>query len=116
TATHLDGSLIGPTTLYPGLSTPAKPGETIIVYANGFGTTTVPIVSGGLAQSGTLTGSLVVGIGGIPADVPFAGLVAPGEFQFNIIVPSSAADGELGISASYDGALTPTSATLVVRH
>jgi len=116
TATHTDGSLIGPATLYPGLSTPAKPGETIVVYANGFGTTTVPIVTGGVTQSGILTGSLVVGIGGLPAAVPFAGLVAPGEFQFNIIVPSSAPDGDLGISASYDGAFTPTSATLAVQH
>ncbi|MBZ5605786.1 MAG: hypothetical protein LAO79_26090 [Acidobacteriia bacterium] len=116
TATHLDGSLVGPTTLYPGLSTPAKPGETIIVYANGFGTTTVPIVSGGLTQSGTLTGLLVVGIGGYPANVPFSGLVAPGEFQFNIVVPPSAPDGDLGISASYDGAFTPSSATLAVQH
>jgi uncharacterized protein (TIGR03437 family) len=116
TATHLDGSLIGPLTLYPGLSTPAKPGETIIVYANGFGATTLPIVSGSVTQSGTLTGSLVVGIGGYPATVPFAGLVAPGEFQFNIVVPLSAPDGDLGISASYDGTPTPPSATLAVQH
>ncbi len=116
TATHADGSLIGPTTLYPGVSTPAKPGETIIVYANGFGPTTVPIVSSGLTQSGTLTGSLVVGIGGFVASVPFAGLVGPGEFQFNMVVPASAPDGDLGISASYNGAFTPTSATLAVQH
>jgi uncharacterized protein (TIGR03437 family) len=116
TATHADGSLIGPLTLYPGLSTPAKPGETIIVYANGFGPTTVPIVSGGLTQSGTLTDSLIVGIGGFPANVPFAGLVAPGEFQFNIVVPSSAPDGDLGISAAYSNVFTPVSATLAVQH
>jgi len=116
TATHADGSLIGPATLYPGLSTPAKPGETIIVYANGFGTTTVPIVSGGLTQSGTLTGQLIVGLGGFIADVPFAGLVGPGEFQFNIVVPSSAPDGDLGISAAYDNAFTPKTATLAVQH
>jgi len=116
TATHADGSLIGPVTLYPGLSTPAKPGETIIVYANGFGTTTVPIVSGGVTQSGTLTGMPIVGIGGFVASVPFAGLVAPGEFQFNIVVPSSAPDGDLGISAAYDNAFTPSSATLAVQH
>jgi uncharacterized protein (TIGR03437 family) len=116
TATHADGSLIGPATLYAGLSTPAKPGETIVVYGNGFGPTTEPIVSGGLTQSGALTGSLIIGIGGFVANVPFAGLVAPGEFQFNIVVPSSAPDGDLGISASYNGAFTPTSATLSVQH
>ena len=31
-AVHLNGSLIGPTTLYPGYSTPAQPGETIVIY------------------------------------------------------------------------------------
>jgi uncharacterized protein (TIGR03437 family) len=116
TATHTDGSLIGPVTLYPGFSTPAKPGETIIVYANGFGTTTVPIVTGALTQSGSLTGTPIVAIAGLPANVPFAGLVAPGEFQFNLVVPAGAPDGDLDISAAYDNAFTPKSAVLTVQH
>ena len=55
-----------------GVQPPAKPGETIVAYANGFGTTTAPIASGAVRQSGILTGSLVVGIGGLPASVQFA--------------------------------------------
>jgi uncharacterized protein (TIGR03437 family) len=75
TATHADGSLIGPTTLYPGLSTPAKPGETIIVYANGFGPTTTPIVSGAVTQSGVLNADVpIVGIGGYVASVDLRGI------------------------------------------
>ena len=35
-ARHADQSLIGPANLYPGSSTPAKPGETVELYANGF--------------------------------------------------------------------------------
>jgi len=117
TATHADGSLIGPASLYPGASTPAKPGETIIVYANGFGPTTVPIVSGGLTQSGTLSaGAPIVGIGGFPANVLFAGLVAPGEFQFNIVVPSGEPDGDIEIFAAYNNAFTPKTATLAIQH
>lgn len=117
TATHADGSLIGPTTLYPGYSTPAKPGETIIVYANGFGPTSVPVVSGAPTQSGVLNADTpIVGIGGYPATVTFAGLVAPGEFQFNIVVPPAAPDGDLGISAAYNNAFTPKTATLAVQH
>jgi len=117
TATHADGSFIGPASLYPGASTPAKPGETIIVYANGFGTTTVPIVSGGLTQSGTLSaGAPIVGIGGFPANVLFAGLVAPGEFQFNIVVPSGEPDGDIEIFAAYNNAFTPKTATLAIQH
>ncbi len=53
TATHLNGALLGPTNLYPG-ATPAKPNETIVIYANGFGPTSVPVVTGAVIQSGTL--------------------------------------------------------------
>lgn len=35
-ARHLDYSLLGPTTLFPGASTPAKAGETVILVAFGF--------------------------------------------------------------------------------
>jgi hypothetical protein len=36
-ARHLDGSLVGPATLFPGASTPAKAGETVILAAFGMG-------------------------------------------------------------------------------
>jgi uncharacterized protein (TIGR03437 family) len=36
-ARHLDSTLVGPTTLYPGFSTPATPGETVSVVGSGFG-------------------------------------------------------------------------------
>jgi uncharacterized protein (TIGR03437 family) len=36
---------IRPATLYPGASAPAKPGEAIVLYANGFGLTNVPVQS-----------------------------------------------------------------------
>jgi hypothetical protein len=36
-AVHLNGTLIGPTSLFPGSTTPAKAGKTILLYANGFG-------------------------------------------------------------------------------
>ena len=45
-AEHLNGTLVGPPALYPGSTTQAKPGETIVLYANGFGTTSLPVVSG----------------------------------------------------------------------
>ena len=32
-ATHADGSLLGPASLYPGATTPAQPGETLVLYA-----------------------------------------------------------------------------------
>ena len=111
-ATHRDGSLIGPDTLYPGATTPAKPGETIMMYANGFGPTSSPVQSGSATQSGTLSPLPVISIGGKMAVVSFAGLVAPGEFQFNVILPASLATGDQPINATYGG-LTTQPGTLI---
>ena len=36
-AVHTNGALIGPPSLFPGSTTPAKQGETILLFANGFG-------------------------------------------------------------------------------
>ena len=115
--THLNGTDIGPATLYPGLTTPAKPGETIVIYGNGFGPTSTPVVSGAATQSGTLSPTPVITIGGIQANVRFAGLnTAPGEFQFNVDVPSNLADGDQPITATYNGVSTQAGALLTVQH
>lgn len=114
-ATHADGSYIGPTTLYPGLTTPAQPGETIVLYANGFGQTSTPVVSGSQTQSGTLTPLPTITIGGVPATVVFAGLVAPGEFQFNMVVPASLGNGDQAVTATYSG-LNTQAGTLITVH
>jgi uncharacterized protein (TIGR03437 family) len=106
---------VGPTTLYPGLSTPAKPGETIVIYANGFGPTSTPIASGSSLQGGTLGTVPTVTIGGQNATVTFAGLVAPGEFQFNVLVPQ-VANGDQAIVASYNGVTTPAGAVVTVHN
>jgi uncharacterized protein (TIGR03437 family) len=115
-AEHSDGSLIGPTTLYPGATTPAKPGETIVIYANGFGTTNVPVTSGSTTQSGTLSPLPVIQIGGVGATVRFAGLVAPGEFQFNVVVPAPLANGDQPIVATYNGQTTQAGTTIAVSN
>jgi uncharacterized protein (TIGR03437 family) len=115
-ATHLDGSLIGPPTLYPGSTTPAKPGEIVVIYANGFGTTSKPVVAGSVVQSGTLSPLPVIKIGGIVATVLSASVVAPGEFQFNVTVPASLADGDQPITATYSGLTTPPGTLLTIQH
>ena len=115
-AVHADGSPVGPASLYPGSSTPAKPGETVVLYGNGFGPTNVPIVSGSVSQSGTLSSLPAITIGGVNAVVSFAGLVAPGEFQFNVAVPSSLANGDQLISVSYAGQTTQPGALITVHN
>lgn len=114
-ATHLNGSLIGPTALYPGASTPAKAGEIIVLYANGFGPTNVPVTAGSATQSGTLSPLPVITIGGVKATVQFAGLVAPGEYQFNVIVPSTLTSGDKPIIATYGGQTTQSGTLITIQ-
>jgi uncharacterized protein (TIGR03437 family) len=115
-AAHLNGSYVGPTSLFPGLTTPAKPGETIVLFGNGFGPTSTPVVSGSLVQSGSLSTLPVIRIGGVTATVTFAGLVAPGQFQFNVLVPGSLADGDHPMTATYSGSATQAGVLLTVQH
>ena len=116
-ATHADGSLIGPPTLYPGYSTPARPGETIVIYGNGFGPTSIPVVSGSSTQSGTLSPLPTIKIGGTSAIVQFAGLnLTPGEFQFNVVLPPNTPDGDQAIGATYGGVSTQPGALLTIQH
>jgi uncharacterized protein (TIGR03437 family) len=114
-AEHPDYSIVGPTGLYPGLSTPAKPGATVSLYANGFGPTSVAVVSGSSTQSGSLPAPPVIKIGGANAAVLYYSLVAPGEFLFNVVVPGSLADGDQPITATYNGSSTPAG-TLITIH
>ncbi|MBS1858978.1 MAG: hypothetical protein JST11_26635 [Acidobacteria bacterium] len=114
-ATHANGTLIGPASLYPGATSPAAPGETIVVYANGFGPTSTPVVSGSVTQGGVLSPLPTVKIGGAAATVQFAGLVLPGEFQFNVVVPPNAPDGDQAITATFAGQSTQAG-TLITIH
>jgi uncharacterized protein (TIGR03437 family) len=115
-ATHALGNLLGPSTLYPGFTTPAKPSEVIVLYANGFGPTSTPIVSGSMSQTGSLPQLPVIKIGALTATVQFAGLITPGLFQFNIVVPPNAPDGDQPIAASYGGFTTQQGTLLTIQH
>jgi uncharacterized protein (TIGR03437 family) len=115
-ATHVNGTLLGPASLYPGSTTPAKPGETIVLYANGFGPTSTPVISGSILQSGTLSPQPVIKIGGTTATVQFAGLVLPGEFQFNVVVPPGTPDGDQPVTATYNGLTTQAGTLITIQH
>jgi uncharacterized protein (TIGR03437 family) len=115
TAVHLDGTIIGPTTLYPGASTPAHAGETVVLFANGFGPTTNEVVSGSNSQSGSLPALPAVTVNGTAATVQFAGLISPGLYQFNVVLPASLPSGDLALSASYNGQTTQPGVVITVR-
>ena len=115
-AQHLSYTDVGPTSLYPGLTTPAKPGEEVVIYANGFGPTSQAVVSGSISQGGTLSPLPVVTIADNAARVLYAGLAAAGEFQFNVIVPLNTPDGDQPIVATYGGMSTQAGAVITVQH
>ncbi len=74
-------------------SRPAQPGETLQIYATGFGPTTPAVPAGQLVGSAAPLSDLTqlqVTIGGVAATVQFAGIVAAGEYQINVIGPASA--------------------------
>jgi len=99
-----DNTLIGPPSLFTGLTTPAKPGELIYVAGNGFGPTDTAVVSGAVSQSGNLPAPFpIVQIANLPAQVTFAGLAGVGTYQINLIVPPNAPSGDQPIALTYNG-------------
>jgi uncharacterized protein (TIGR03437 family) len=113
-ATHADYTPIGPASLGAGF-TPAVPGETILLYANGFGEVMPGILPGALAQTGTLPATPSVTIGGVAANVEFAGAISPGLYQFNVQVPANAPAGDNTVAVSYQGANGPAGMYLTVK-
>jgi uncharacterized protein (TIGR03437 family) len=116
-ATHADNSLVGPTSLsVPGYPfTPARSGETIVLYGFGFGLPATPLVDGSSSQSGSLPGAPVVQIGGVPATVVFAGVIRPGLYQLNVVVPNTASAGDNSLTCSYDGATVPEGDLITIQ-
>ena len=115
-ATHANGSLLGPATLYPGLSTPASRNEVVVLYGTGFGLPSAGLTLGSSSQSGSLATLPVCKIGTDNAPVTFAGLIGPGLFQLNLTVPNTAATtGDRPVTCIYNGATTPAADLVTVN-
>jgi uncharacterized protein (TIGR03437 family) len=107
-ALHANNTVVGPTTLVPNNSTPAAPGETIVLFGTGFGVTTPGAVSGGVVSTAApllLTPAIL--FDNVPGKVVFAGLIATGVYQFNVVVPSGLPDGDVPVVASTGGYSSP---------
>ena len=107
-ATHANGSLIGPTTLFPNASTPATPGETVVLYGNGFGPTTPPGTAGDVVSTpAVLATQPVILINNTPATVQYAGMTATGLYQFNVTLPTGLPPGDVPVVAQIRGLSSP---------
>ena len=116
-ALHADYSLVGAPNLLPGVvSTPAQPGETILLYGVGFGPADPPQPTGQLVTTATpLANTVQVTIGGQTASVAFAGLTGSGLYQFNVTVPNLA-NGDAAVVASIGGVATQTGVAVTVQQ
>ena len=117
-ASHADYTLVGPVSLSaPGYPvTPAKPGETIVFYGFGFGLPENALANGSSSQSGKLPVLPSFQIGGNAATVLFAGVISPGLYQFNVIVPVASSDGDNVVTASYNGSAAPGGGLVPVKR
>ncbi len=115
-AVHPDGVLLGPTGLIPGAAfRAARPGDIVLLFGTGFGPTDpeapTDILPEGPAE---LAATVSVRVDGMEADVDFAGLVAPGLYQFNVVVPNAAA-GDRVVTATVAGVSTGTEALIAIQ-
>ena len=117
-AQHADYSLVGAANLLPGVtSTPAKPGETILLYGTGFGPTNPPLPTAQLVTTPEPlpANAVAITIGGVAATASFAGLVSPGLYQFNVSVPNLP-NGDAAVLATIGGVATETGVSVTVRQ
>jgi len=108
-ATHVDGSAVSETS-------PAKPGEFIVLTGAGLGATDATVSDGAPGPSSPLANALSqpsVTINGENAMVNFAGLQPGviGMYQVNVQVPADAPDGDLTLVLSQDG--NPANSTVL---
>ncbi len=123
-ATHTDGTPAVGTGVIAGLTTtPAKPGEYVVLWGTGFGPTS-PAATPGIqvpsdqiystvgALTATVNGEAAAVYGGAAALAPgFAGL-----YQMAVQIPADAPDGDLPIVVTIGGVKSPDGVMVTVQH
>lgn len=101
--------IAGPVGRFAYKTRPVKRGESLVVYAEGFGPTN-PLVPAGKAFSGAARSTLTWNFGlstspttGVPLTASFVGLVSAGLYQINLTIPQNAPLGDYPIKAFLQG-------------
>jgi uncharacterized protein (TIGR03437 family) len=120
-ATRPDFTYVGPPGLFSSVTTtPAKPGDLVILWGTGFGGTTPAIVPGTLtpSTSAAVNDPVTVTVGGLSAEY-VGGAMTPataGLYQIVIKIPPTAPNGDLPVLASIDGVQSPTGVFITVQQ
>jgi uncharacterized protein (TIGR03437 family) len=86
-----------------------KTGEILEFFGVGFGPTSPPVAAGKpvSAAPAKATDPITVSIGGVQANVLFAGIVAAGQYQLNVVVPN-VPSGDQPLQITVDNQQTPS--------
>jgi uncharacterized protein (TIGR03437 family) len=121
-AVHVNGSFIASPALVQqqGLTggTPAHVGETIVLFGTGFGATQPPISATALVTTPLPLAhpeEFSLRIGGVDATIAYAGLISPGLYQFNVVVPQVAA-GDQPVVAELRGLLSQSALLITIQQ
>jgi uncharacterized protein (TIGR03437 family) len=93
------------------------PGELIILYGNGFGTTNPPAVNGQLqAAAAQLVQMPVIQFNSDTATIVWGGLSATGLYQFNLTLPPTVQDGEISVTAITGGVRSTIDGLITIKQ
>jgi uncharacterized protein (TIGR03437 family) len=118
-AVNPDGSFAAPEGSIAGVkSRPAHPGDSLMIFATGLGSV-MPMIADGVAAGNsirTANATPTAFVGGVPAQVTFAGLSPEfvGVNQINIVVPS-VAEGIVSLQIESGGVRTSDKVVIAVR-
>jgi uncharacterized protein (TIGR03437 family) len=122
-ATRTDFSWAVKSGEFPGLNTtPAKPGEIIILWGTGFGPTTPGVPAGQNVPADrlyALTNTPLITIGGIAVSDYVGGALTPGNaglYQLAFRVPQNAPDGDLPVVVQIGGVSSSSNVFLTVKQ
>jgi uncharacterized protein (TIGR03437 family) len=121
-ATRQDYSLAVKNGTFSGVTTtPAKPGDVIILWGTGFGRTSPSAPVGAEVPSDATyntASTVTVSVGGVPATV-YGAALAPGYaglYQVAIQIPGLLANGDYPVTATISGAASPATTLITVQN
>jgi uncharacterized protein (TIGR03437 family) len=109
--------IVGPTGSSLGYPTKAaKAGDSIVIFGVGFGPTSPPVPAGqAFSGAAAATNPVQLIINGTTLTPAFAGLSAPGLFQFNLTLPTGLGTGDVPLVAAVGGVQTPSGVVISLQ-
>jgi uncharacterized protein (TIGR03437 family) len=117
-AVNSDGSYSGKSSLFGAGANirPASTGDRVLLFATGLGPTLGNVPVGELNAAPlalSAATNLTITVGGVPAAIEFAGLISPGLYQVNLVIPEVPA-GDREVVAIRNGTRSISTALLTI--